>query len=152
MHWQPEIFPIAPDMVSQPDGHCRGALGAPLAQALVRHHEVVEADHQPDPAPVTGMTPGQAPGAAPQGRHQPPQRPIPSFHERRLDRRAELPETQLLAKATRPTEDHPPADFHDMAGRGADLDDLGVEQGLGGDDRRRPTLGATLRDTLSSHR
>ena len=66
----------------------------------------------------------------------PPQRAIPAFHEGRLDRRAELPETQLLDKATRPTEDHAPADLHDMASRGADLDDLGVEQVLGGDEPR----------------
>lgn len=134
MHLKPDRLPIAPDMVGQSDGHRRCALGATLTQALVRHDKVVEADHQPDPTPVTEMTPGQTSGAAPQGCNEPPQRPIPAFHERRLDRRAELPEAQLLAKATRPPEDHAPADLHDMASRVADLDHLGVEQVLGGDE------------------
>src|SRR4030095_5581736 len=124
MHRKPDILPLAPDMVGQPDGHRWRTLGATLTQALVRHHKVVEADHQPDPAPVTERTPGQTPGAAPQGCDQPPQCPIPAFHESRLDRRAELPETQLLDKATRPTEDHAPADLHDLANWVADLDHL----------------------------
>src|SRR5215813_12421026 len=132
MHRQPEILPIAPDMVGQPDGHRRRTLGATWTQALGWHHKVVEADHQPDAAPVTERTPGQTPSAAPQGGDQPPQCSIPAFHESRLDRRAELPETQLLDKATRPTEDHAPADLHDLASWGADLDHLGVEQVLGG--------------------
>ena len=40
MHRQPDILPIAPDMVSQPDGHRWGARPATLSQALVRHHKV----------------------------------------------------------------------------------------------------------------
>lgn len=127
MHWKPDILPIAPDMVGQSDGHRWRALGVTLTQALVRHHKVVEADHQPDPAPVTAMTPGQTPGAAPQGCDQSPQRPISAFHESRLDRRAKLPQTPLRDKATRTTEDHASADRHHMASRVTDLDNLGVE-------------------------
>ena len=134
MHRKPDILPIAPDMVSQPDGHRWRALGATLAQALVRHPKVVEADHEPDLPAVARVAPGQTPRAAPQGGDEPPQCAIPSFHERCLDRRAELPETQLLDEATRTTEDHAPADLHDMATRVADLDDLGVEQVFGGDE------------------
>jgi hypothetical protein len=52
MHRQPDILPIAPNMVSQPNDHCRGAHHAPLSQALVRHHKVVEADEEPDLAPM----------------------------------------------------------------------------------------------------
>jgi hypothetical protein len=134
MHRQPDILPIAPDMVRQPEGHRWRALDAALAQALMRHHKVVEAHQQPNLPAVARGTPGQTPGAAPQGCAQPPQCPIPAFHERRLDRRAELPALQLLAKATRTPANHAPADLHNMASRVADLDDLGVEEVLGGDE------------------
>src|SRR5262249_29392357 len=134
MHRPPDILPIAPNMVSQPDGHRWRALGATLAQALMRHHKVVEAHQEPDLPAVACGAPGQTPGAAPQRCDQPPQRPIPSFHESRLDRCAELPKPQLLAKATRPTEEHAPADLHNMASWVADLDDLGVEQVLARDE------------------
>ena len=91
MHWQPDIFPIAPKMVCQTYSHCWGAWRAPLAQALMRHDNVVEADHKPDLPPVARAAPGQTSGAAPQGCYQPPQRAIPSFHEGRLDRLSALP-------------------------------------------------------------
>src|SRR5215813_7414597 len=134
MHWQPDVFPRAPYMVGQSYGHRWGAWCAALSQAFMGHHEVGEAHQKPEPSPVASAAPGQTPGAAPQGCYQPPQRPIPSFHEGCLDRRAELPETSLLDKATRTAEYHTPADLHDMASRVADLDDLGVEQVLGGDE------------------
>jgi hypothetical protein len=77
MYRQPAILPIAPDMVGQPNGHRWGARRVPLAQALVRHHKVVEADQEPDPPPLTSAAPGQTPRAAPQGRDEPPQGAIP---------------------------------------------------------------------------
>ena len=58
MHRQPDILPIAPDMVGQADGHRWGARRATLPQALVRHHKVVEADHKPDLPPVARAAPG----------------------------------------------------------------------------------------------
>jgi len=67
MHWQPDIFPIAPKMVCQTYSHCWGAWRAPLAQALLRYHKVGEADHEPDLPPVARAAPGQTPRAAPQG-------------------------------------------------------------------------------------
>src|SRR5262245_60852879 len=130
MHWQPDILPIAPNMVGQTYSHGRSAWCAPLAQALMRHDKVVEADHKPDLPPVTRAAPGQTPGAAPQGRDQPTQGAIPAFHEGCLDRRAELAQAQLLAKTAWATKDHAPADLHNMASRVADLDHLGVKQGL----------------------
>src|SRR5262249_10489547 len=54
----------------------------------------------------------------------------PAFHEGRLDRRAELAQAQLLTTTAWATEDHAPADLHDMASRVADLDYLGVKQRL----------------------
>src|SRR5262249_8243604 len=99
-------------------------------QALVWHHKVIEADHEPDLSPVTSSAPGQTPGAAPQGRHEPPQGAIPAFHEGRLDCLAELPEAQLLAKTARAAIHDPPADRHNVASLVADFDHLGVEQGL----------------------
>src|SRR5215475_1445178 len=129
MHWQPDILPIAPNMVGQTYGHGWGAWRAPLAQAFMGHHKVVQADHEPDLPPVARAAPGQTPGTAPQGRDQPTQGTIPAFHEGRLDRCAELAQAQLLAKAARPPEDHASADLHDMASRVADLDHLGIKQG-----------------------
>src|SRR4029450_4491992 len=73
MHRQPDILLIVPDMVGQTNSHRWGAWRATLAQALVRHHKVVEADHEPDLPPVARTAPGQTPGAAPQGCYQPPQ-------------------------------------------------------------------------------
>src|SRR4029453_11289410 len=98
MHRQPDILPIAPDMVGQPDGHRRGTPGAPLTQALVWHHKVVEADQQPDTSSMTGSNPRQTAGTATQGRHQSPQGAIPAFHKGGLNRLSELAQTQLLAK------------------------------------------------------
>ena len=49
MHWQPNILPIAPDMVGQPDGHRRGTLGAPLAQAAEALRQLAEAPAQHAP-------------------------------------------------------------------------------------------------------
>jgi hypothetical protein len=72
MHWQPDILAIAPDMVGQPDSHRWRTRRATLAQALVGHHKVVEANHEPDLPPVASAAPGQTPGTAPQGRHQSP--------------------------------------------------------------------------------
>jgi hypothetical protein len=91
MYRQPDILPIAPNMVCQPDGHSWGASRAPLAQALMRHHTVVQADHEPDLPPVARAAPGQTPGATPQGRYEATQCAIPAFHARGLDRLSELP-------------------------------------------------------------
>jgi hypothetical protein len=91
MHRQPDILPIAPNMVSQPDDHGRGAHHTPLSQALVRHYKVVEADEEPDPAPMASTAPRQTPRAPPQGCDQPTQGAIPPFHKGCLDRRPELP-------------------------------------------------------------
>jgi hypothetical protein len=139
MHWQPDILPIAPDMVGQTYGHGWGTWRAPWAPALMRHHKVVQADHEPDLPPVARAAPGQTPGAAPQGRDQPPQGAIPPFHKGRLDRRPELPQVSLLAKTARAAIHDPPADLHDAARGVADLDHLGVEQGS-----RRPNPGLRL--------
>src|SRR5205085_11076741 len=81
----------------------------------MRHHKVVEADHEPDLPPVAPAAPGQTPGTAPQGGDQPTQGAIPAFHKGRLDRRAELSLAQLLAKTAGATVYHAPADLHDMA-------------------------------------
>ena len=90
MYWKPDILPIAPDMIGQTDCHRWGAWRVALPQAFMGHHKVLEADHQPEPAPVAGTAPGQTAGAAPQGGDQPSQGPIPSLHEGGLDRWAEL--------------------------------------------------------------
>jgi hypothetical protein len=133
-HRQPDILPIALDLVSQPDSHRRRALGAPLAQALVWPHKVGEAHQEPNRPAVACGAPGQTPGAAPQGGDQPPPRPIPAFHARRLERRAALPEPPRLAPAAWTADDHAPAALHTMARLGAALDDLGVAQVRGGDE------------------
>jgi hypothetical protein len=130
MHRQPDILPTAPDMVGQPDSHRWRPRRATLAQALVGHHKVVETDQEPDLPPVARAAPRQTPGTAPQGRHQAAQGAIPAFHKGRLDRRAKLAPAQLLAKTAWATQDHAPADLHDLASRVADLDHLGVKQGL----------------------
>jgi hypothetical protein len=96
------------------------------------HHEVVETDHEPEPFPVADAAPGQTPGAATQRCHQAAQGAIPPFHKGRLDRRAELPQVQLLDKAAGTTEDHPSADVDDTPGLITHLDDLRVEQVWGG--------------------
>jgi hypothetical protein len=130
MHRKPDVLSIAPDVIGQTYGHRWSAQRAPLAQALMWHHKVVEADHDPDLPPVTSTAPGQTPGAAPQGRNQSSQGAIPAFHEGRLNRLSELPQAQLLAKTARATIHDPPADLNDVASLVADLDHLGVEQGL----------------------
>ena len=91
MHWQPDILPIAPNMVSQPDDHCRGAHHAPLSQALVRHHKVGEANEEPALAPMASTAPRQTPRAPPQEGDQPTQGALPAFPTGRLDRLPELP-------------------------------------------------------------
>src|SRR5262245_52818243 len=96
----------------------------------MRHDKVVEAAHEPDLPPVARVAPGQTPGAAPPGCDQPPQGAIPAFHKGRRDRRAQWAQAPLLAKTAWATADHAPADLHDLASRGADLDHLGVKQGL----------------------
>src|SRR4030095_298921 len=78
------------NMIGQTDCHRWGAWRVALPQAFLGHHKVIEADHQPEPAPVAGTAPGQTAGAAPQGGDQPSQGPIPSLHEGGLDRWAEL--------------------------------------------------------------
>ena len=90
VYWQPEILPIAPHMVSQTDGHRWGTPRTTLSQTFMGHHEVVETDHETEPSPVANPAPGQTPDVVPQGCDQPPQGVIPSFHEGRLDCRAEL--------------------------------------------------------------
>ena len=131
MHRQPDILPIAPDMVGQTEGHRWGTRRATLTQALVRHHKVVEADHEPDLPAVASVAPGQTSRATPQGRDQPTQCAIPSFHEGRLDRRAELTQTPLLTKTARAAVHRSPLDLHDMAHLVADLHGLGRAQVLG---------------------
>src|SRR5262245_50298360 len=133
MHRTPHVLSIAPDLVSQTYGHRRGAQRAPLAQALVWHHQVVEADHQPEASPVAGRAPGQTAGAAPQGSDAPPQWAIPAFHKSRLDGRAEWAQAPLLAKTARTAKHHAPADLHHLPSWVTDLDDLGVKELLGGD-------------------
>jgi hypothetical protein len=83
MYWNPDILPIAPDMIGQTDRHRWRPWRAPLAQALMGHHKVIEADPKPETSPVAGLAPGQTAGAAPQGGYQPTQRAIPSFHKSR---------------------------------------------------------------------
>src|SRR5262249_51252048 len=107
-----------------------GARRAHWAQPLMRHHEVVQADDEPDLPPMARVTRGQIPDTAPQGREEPRQGAIPTFHEGRLDRRAKLAQAQLLAKTARTTEDDTRADLHDMPHLVADLDHLGIKQGL----------------------
>ena len=128
MHWQRDILPIAPNMVGQTYSHGWGAWRAPLAQALMRHHKVVQADHEPDLPPVARVAPGETSGAAPEGRYEPTQGAIPTFHKGGLDRLSELAQTQLLAKTTWATKDHAPADFHDVASLVSHFHYLRVEQ------------------------
>src|SRR5207248_10336551 len=132
MTWQPDILSMAPDMVGQAYRHGGGAWRVPLAQALLRQDNVVQADHEPDLPPVARTAPGQTPRAAPQGRDQPTQGAIPPFHKGCLERLSELPEAPLLAKTARPTEDDAPAHLHDMARLIADLHDLRIAHVFGG--------------------
>ena len=57
MHREPDILSRAPPMVGQAKGHCWRARYAALAQALVQHHKVVEADQEPNLSPVAGAIP-----------------------------------------------------------------------------------------------
>ena len=132
VHWQPDILPIAPHMVGQTDGHRRGTPPAALAQTFMGHHEVIETDQQPEPALGADPAPGQTAGAAAQRGQQAAQGAIPPFHTGPLDRRAELPQAQLLDKAARTTDDHAPADVDDLPGVVTHLDDLRIEQVCGG--------------------
>ena len=101
MHGKPDILSIAPHVIGQSNGHRRGALLPPLLQALVRDHEVVETDYQPDPSSMACHTPGQAAGATSQSSYPSPKRAIPSFHKRSLDGGTQPVDFQLLEKAPR---------------------------------------------------
>src|SRR5262249_12922089 len=57
MHRPPDILSIAPHMVGQANGHRWRTRCAALAQAPVRHHKVVEANHKPDLPAVAGVAP-----------------------------------------------------------------------------------------------
>ena len=116
MYRQPDILPIAPHMVGQTNGHRWGTPRTALSQTFMGHHEVIETDHEPEPFSVADTAPGQTPRAAAQRRPQTAQCAIPPFHKGRLDRRAELPQAQLLDKAAGTTEDHPSADVDDTPG------------------------------------
>src|SRR5512132_2463953 len=131
MHGQPDILPVAPDVVGETDRHRRGAGRTALPEALVWHHKVVEAHHEPNPSAMTATVPGETPGATTQGRDPASQRAIPPFHEGRLDRLTELAQASLLAAAAGAAEHDPPADLHHMASFVPDLDHLGVEEGFG---------------------
>src|SRR5262252_917429 len=120
-------------MVSQTDGHRWGTPRTALAQTFMGHHEVVETDHEPEPSPVADPAPGQTPGATAQRRYQAAQCAIPPFHEGCLDRRAELPQTQLLHKAARTAKHHARVDLHHLPPLVADLHDLGIKEMLGSD-------------------
>ena len=133
MYWQPNILPIAPHMVSQTDGHRWGTPRMALAQTFMGHHEVGETDHEPAPAPMADPAPGQTPGAAAPRGHQTAPCAIPPFHEGCLDRRAELPQTQLLHKATRTAKHHACVDLHHLSPLVADLHDLGIKEMPGSD-------------------
>ena len=117
-------------MVGQTSSHRWGARGATWPQALVRQHQVVAADQEPDLPPVAGATPRQTPGAAPERGHQPSAGTIPAFQKGGLDRLPELPSAQLLAKTARAAVHDTPADLHQMASLVPDLAPLGVEEGL----------------------
>jgi hypothetical protein len=97
------------------------------------HHKVVETDHEPQPSSVAAPAPGQTPGTAAQRRHQAAQGAIPPFHKRGLDRRAELPQTQLLHKAARTAKHDAPVDLRHLSPLVADLDNLGIKEMLGSD-------------------
>src|SRR5919199_4085147 len=97
------------------------------------HHEVVKADQQPEPSPVADLTPGQTTGAAAQRCYQAAQCAIPPFHEGRLDRRAELPQTQLLHKAARTAKHHARVDLHHLPPLVANLHNLGIKEMLRSD-------------------
>src|SRR4029450_11875151 len=75
-----------------------------------------------------GSNPRQTAGTATQGRHQSPQGAIPAFHKGGLNRLSELAQTQLLAKTAWATEDHAPADLHDLARLVPHFHHLPVEQ------------------------
>jgi hypothetical protein len=90
----------------------------------------VEVDHAPELSPMARTAPGQTAGAAPQEGDQPSQRVRPLCHAGGLERRPALPEASLLAKTARATIRDPSADRHDVASLVADIDHLGVEQGL----------------------
>jgi hypothetical protein len=92
------------------------------------HHDVVEAAHQPESAPVAGWAPGQTARAAPQGGDQPPQRAIPACHTGRRERRAEWSPASRRPKAAGTAQPSPPADLHPPPRRGTDLDDLGGKE------------------------
>src|SRR4051794_6433616 len=132
MYRQPDILPIAPYMVGQTNGHRWGTPRTALAQTFMGHHEVVETDHEPEPFPVADTAPGQTPSAAAQRRHQAAQCAIPPFQQGRLDRRAELPQAQLLAKAAGATENHPSSGVDNTPGLITHLDDPPGEQDWGG--------------------
>jgi hypothetical protein len=128
LHRQPKILLIAPNMVGQPHGHRRRTPGAPLAQALVWHHNVVEADQPPAASSMTGGSPRHTAGAAPQGRPQPPQGALPACHQGGLDRLAPLAQPPLLANTAWATADPAPADRDDGARLGSHCHPVCVAQ------------------------
>jgi hypothetical protein len=113
----------------------------------------VEVDHAPELSPMARTAPGQTAGAAPQEGDQPSQRARPLCHAGGLERRPALPEASLLAKTVRATIRDPSADRHDVASLVADIDHLGVEQGLRSQQPRLrlaahfPTTQGTIHDT-----
>lgn len=134
----PHRLPIAPPMVSHPEGHGRRP-GVPLpAETLMGQDKIVEIDKQSDPAAVPRY-PGRPPaGAAAQRGAQASERPIPAFHEGGLNRLAQAPLSQLPEEPAGSPKDHPPDDLPQGAGGIADLHDLPIEQvGGGHQDRLR---------------
>jgi hypothetical protein len=89
MHWQPDILPVAPDVIGETDRHRRGA-GRGLARGSCAASQSCRGSQEPDLSAVTAAVPGETPGATRQGRNQASQRAIPPFHEGRLDRLIEL--------------------------------------------------------------
>jgi hypothetical protein len=147
MHRQPAILPIAPDMVGQTEDQRWGTRCATLTPALVRHHTVVEPDHEPDLPSGARVAPGQTPRATPQGRHEPAPGAIPAFHTGGLERLPALPEAPLRAKTARPTADDTPAHRHPMARLIADLHDLRIGPVFGG---HEPWLGLAAHFPVTS--
>jgi hypothetical protein len=131
MHGPPDLVLIVPDMVGQTHGHRWGAWRATLAQALLRPHNIVQADQEPDLPPEARAAPGPTPGAAPQGGDEPTQGAIPAFPTGRLDRRAALAPAHRLAQTAGAAAPHPGAALHHLASLGAALDQWGRAQLVG---------------------
>jgi hypothetical protein len=121
-------------MIGPTESHRWGAWRVTWARAFMGPHQVGAASHQPESSPVAGVAPGQTAGAAPQGGDEPTQGAIPSFQKGRLDGRAAWSPAPLLATRARTAKHHAPAALHHPPSRVTDLDDLGLAQGLGGDE------------------